>query len=236
MDAIRKDSNLRFIRRFCKLIGIWAVDTHIDMYRVWSFICILYNALYVLALLVQLVFSLNVNDLYINLCEVAMFAKMINIWNTRGCISGLLQRMHYADAFQVHPEDPDEVLIVQKGMRKFSKFANFYFWMTIMAVCIGTCNGFGNPRTMAFAASYPFGMTDMSVPWKFWVVFVYQSSIILHACINVCWDNLFMYLVTNVQLQLALLSHRLGKSFQEISTDNARKLSAAFDNFSAIMG
>lgn len=237
MDCIRTDSNLRFIERFCTLIGIWTVSASNEArYRIWTGFCIVYNILYVLALWIEQIISLNVNDLYLNLSEVTMFTKMLNILNNRKRIVGLLHRMHHEEIFQVDPANEEEAAIVVKQMGHFSKFANFYFRMTTITVCIGTFNGFGStPREMAFHAWYPFGMNDVSVPWKFWAVFFYQTLVIAHALINVCWDNLFMYLVTNVQLQFELLNHRLVQGFQEVTADNEQKLKKMFHNFSAIM-
>lgn len=238
MDKIRDDFNLNFIKKFCKLIGVWTVSPeNAHLYGYWTRFCVVFNILYVLALLIQQVISININDLYINLCEVAMLAKMINILSYRRRIVHLLERMHHEDNFQVNDFNVEEVRIVEKQMKNYRKFANAYFIMTVFAVCIGTLNGIGEePPQMAFAAWYPFGMTDMTVPWKFRVIFLYQGiPIISHALVNVSWDNLFMYLVTNVQLQFELLNHRIKQSFMCITEDNDKKMNKIFHNFNAIM-
>lgn len=235
MDRIRNHFQLRIITTFCKIHGLWSVDNHRRLYNIWSGICIIYNFLFVAALLAQFVFTLNVNDLYINLSEVTMICKMINLLVYRHRIRRLIHRIHYDTAFHVNEDDPEEVAIVQKRLHNFARFTTFYCCLTSVAVTIGTFNGFGSDTpAMAFNAWYPFGLNDMSVKWKFWLVFVYQTAIISHAWINVVWDNLFLYLLTNVQLQFELLNHRLEKRFKEVTEDNSRKFAVICDHFSAV--
>ena len=236
MDLIRKDKNLRTIKFYSTFIGIWTLPSHPRLYSLWTVICLTFNVLYVAALIIQFVLSLNIIDLYINLAEVAMLTKMVNILWNRIRIQKLLNRIHYDPEFYVDDSEAGELAIVTKQMKSFSNFGTVYFLMSLSAVTISTGNGFGDPPTMAFAAWYPFGMTDMSVPWKFWVVFVYQTfPMISHACINVTWDNLFMYLLANVQIQLELLNHRLDEQFKSVSQDNGKKLKKIFRRFSAVM-
>lgn len=190
-----------------------------------------------MALVIRILMTLEINDLYINFCELAMLAKLVNILRYRTRINNLLQRMHFDGDFQVNENRAGEVEIVLKQMKKYSSTAKTYFYMSMLAVCFGVTNGLGDPPHMAFNAWYPFGMNDMSVRWKFYTVFLFQGiPMFIHAIINVCWDNLFIYVLTIVQLQFELLNHRLKEGYQKVrGRENQKNLKQVFHTFSAIV-
>lgn len=237
MDPIREDPNLRFILKFCKAVGFWICNTHKNLYTTWTCISFAFTVLYIMALITRILMTLEINDLYINFCELAMLAKLANILRYRTRINNLLQRMHFDGDFQVDENRAGEVEIVRKQMKNYSNTAKTYFYMSMLAVFFGVTNGFGDPPRMAFNAWYPFGMNDMSVPWKFYAVFLFQGiPMFIHATINVCWDTLFIYVLTIVQLQFELLNHRLKEKYQIVrGPENQRNLKRVFNTFSAIV-
>lgn len=238
MDAIRKDSNLAFILKFNQVIGVGIVSSRHSLYTLWTLVSVFFTTVYISAFLMHMLSpAFEVNDLYINFCELAMFAKFLSLLKYRVRLTQLLNRMHFDGVFQVDENNALEVVIVKKQMKKYAKYANTYLGMSMLAVSFAMTTGFGDPPRKAFPAWYPFGMNDMTVPWKFYVVLLYQGIPMFgHAFVNICWDNLLMYVLTNVQLQFELLNHRLKEKLVNVAgTENEKNLKGIFKTFNAII-
>lgn len=240
MDKIRKSPNLRFCLRFFKTVGIWSIGVpNKKLYYTWTFACnVFFTALYLMAMIANLLIAYKINDLYIVLAEFAMFGKMMCILVYHERINVVLRRLHYKDSFVLNEEDPEETKIIAKKMKMYFNIATIYQVTSLSAAVMGWASAFSDPPKMSFPAWYPFGLNDISVDMHFYIVFLYQNIGMLgHCFMNCCWDNFFVYLMTNIQVQFELLNYRLVRDFQDIKRDNrgGKKLKDVFVHFTEIM-
>lgn len=239
MEPIRENANLRFNLRFYKAIGIWAVGSgHKRIYYAWTVAFhSLFTVLYLTSMIVNLVTAYRINDLYITLAEFAMFSKMVNIFKFQDRIHSVLRRFHYEDSFAVNEKDAQEVKFVEEKMSAYTKIATAYKLMSVAAGLMGLLSAFSDPPRMSYPAWFPFGLNDQSVRRNFFLIFVYQNiGMMCHCLMNVTWDNLFIYLMVNLQLQMRLMNERVRKEFLVIDEEeNEGKLKRMFGQYNKIM-
>lgn len=238
MDPIVNDTNLRFILKYFRAIGIWSIGySNKTLYYTWtaayhSF----FTIVYILSMAVNIVVVFEIKDFYISLAVFAMFFKMVNLFNHQQRIHNILNRLHVATTFQVNDQEPQEVQLVKKKLGFYSKIAIYYKYVSLGTCLMGLLSAFRDPPQKSYPGWFPFGLDDLSVPRNFWGIFVYQNiGMVSHALMNVTWDSLFVYLMVNIQVQFELLNIRVRKEFLEITAGNEEKLKRVFRHYNEIV-
>lgn len=238
MDPIINNNILRFTLKFFRTIGMWSIGcSNRTLYYTWTAAYhSVFTILYILSMATNIVVVFEMKDFYISLAVFATFFKMVTILNHQKRIHDILNRLHFAPTFQVNEQEPQEVQLIKKKFRFYSKIGTCYKYVVIGTCSMGLISAFSDPPQKSYPGWYPFGLDDLSVPIKFWGIFVYQNiGMFSHALMNVCWDILLVYFMVNIQVQFELLNMRLRKDFLEITAENEEKLKRIFKSYNEII-